>query len=311
MSTIKNVWRNIKDLLSFNINQLAVFHERQLLATGKLLSQNVRAMTNPTLKQVEFSIFSQWGDDGIIQYLINNVPISNTIFIEFGVENYAEANTRFLLLNDNWKGLIIDGSKANMEYVRKSNLYWKYELTAVDCFITRDNINTIFKENGYQGPIGLLSIDVDGNDYWIWETISVVDADIVVVEYNSVFGEKHAVTVPYDDKFIRSNSHYSNLYWGASLKAFLLLAKRKGYSFVGCNSNGNNAYFVKSEKAASLKEVSLKNGFVQSRFRESLNERGELDFYEGIERVKKIANKEVFDVEQNRMIKLSEILINY
>ena len=226
-----------------------------MLALGTLLSRQIRTLTNPSLQDVEFSIFSQWGDDGIIQFLISQVQISSPAFIEFGVENYSEANTRFLLMNNNWRGLIIDGSKPNMDHVRTSNLYWKYELTAVDQFITRENINSLFTDNGFNGPIGLLSIDVDGNDYWIWEAINAVDADIVITEYNSIFGKSQAVTVPYDPEFYRTKAHHSNLYWGASLKAFVMLANKKGYVFVGCNHNGNNAYFVKKEKAAKLKEV--------------------------------------------------------
>jgi len=95
-----------------------------------------------------------------------------------------------------------------------------------------------------------MNADIDGNDYWIWQSLDVVKPVITIVEYNSVFGDKHAITIPYDRAFNRTKAHYSNLYWGASLRALCILAEQKGYVFVGSNSSGNNAYFVKQTKLA-------------------------------------------------------------
>ena len=112
------------------------------------------------------------------------------------MEDYSEANTRFLLVNNFWRGLIIDGEKTNMNKVRNSDLYWKSNLTAIDAWVDKESINQLIGDSGFSGKIGILSIDIDGNDYWVWESISVVDPVIVVVEWNSVFGPKHAVTTP-------------------------------------------------------------------------------------------------------------------
>ena len=266
------------------------------LLMGKLLSEQFRARKIKNLSEAEFKVFSQWGDDGIIQHLIQNVAISNTIFVEFGVENYTESNTRFLLMNDNWKGLIIDGSDKHMKRVRSENLYWRHDLTAVTAFVTRDNINSLLSSNGISGPIGILSIDIDGNDYWVWEKIEVVDPDIVIVEYNSVFGPDHAVTIPYSSDFYRSNAHFSNLYWGASLKALVFLGEKKGFHFIGCNQNGNNAYFVKKEKRGDLPIKTVEDGYVESRFRESRDAAGNLTFVSGKDRLTVIRDQEVVDV---------------
>ena len=122
-------------------------------------------------------------------------------FIEFGVETYRESNTRFLLVKDNWRGLVIDGSETNVASIRALSEYWRHDLTAVASFITRDNINDLFADAGFTGEVGLLSIDIDGNDYWVWEAIDVVSPVIVVVEYNSVFGPEAQVTVPYAADF--------------------------------------------------------------------------------------------------------------
>lgn len=191
-------------------------------------------------------MFSQFGDDGIIQYLEHVLGIgpAHKVFIEFGVQDYTESNTRFLLLSDNWRGLVLDGSRAHVDCVRCDPISWRHDLTAAHAWIDRDNINDLIAIHGCAGEIGLLSIDLDGNDYWVWEAIRVVDPIIVVAEYNAVFGSRHAVTVAYDPQFDRTKAHDSNLYWGALLPALHFLAAKKGYAFVGTNSAGNNAYFA-------------------------------------------------------------------
>ena len=106
--------------------------EAELLATGRLLSNQQYNLEFKNIKDYEFKIFSQFGDDGIIQYLIKNLDIKNKTFIEFGVEDYMESNTRFLMMNDNWSGFIIDGSKDSINSIKNTNWYWKYDLCCLD-----------------------------------------------------------------------------------------------------------------------------------------------------------------------------------
>lgn len=260
------------------------------------------------LCEAEFKIYSQFGDDGIIQYLIHNIKIKKDEenFIEIGVENYREANTRFLLVNNNWRGLIIDARKEYIDSVRKDDIYWKHDLTAVNAFVTRKNINKIIKENSFEKNVGLISIDIDGNDYWTWKAMRVKPV-IVIIEYNSVFGKRLAVTVPYKEKFNRTKEHYSNLFFGASLKALVNLSKEKGYVFVGTNSAGNNAYFVKKSRMEKVKRIAINDGFVKSRFRESRNKEGNLTYISGDDRLSMIKYKKVYDVEKNRLVKIAEL----
>ena len=190
-------------------------------ALGRIESRQVRGLDSAALADREFRVFSQWGEDGIIQHLIRAVPVAQRVFVEFGVENYTEANTRFLLTNDNWSGLVIDGSEDHIRSVKKDAIYWRHNLKAVSAFVTRENINALLRENGLTGEIGLLSIDVDGNDYWVWEAIDAVQPAIVVIEYNARFGPERAVTVPYDAAFVRQKAHHSMIYYGASLAALV------------------------------------------------------------------------------------------
>lgn len=233
-----------------------------------------RPIDDGLLSRYEFSVFSQWGEDGIIQWLTRNVAFGPKVFVEFGVADYSEANTRFLCEHDNWTGLVLDGSRENIERVRRSDVCWRHNLRAVDAFITRDNINALISEQGITGDIGLLSIDIDGNDYWVWEAIDVVRPAIVIVEYNYRFGKEHAVTIPYTADFRRGKS-YPIYYFGASLQALCVLAQRKGYSFVGCNSNGVNAFFVLKEKLPpNIRELTAGEGYVAGTFTETSDDRG-------------------------------------
>jgi hypothetical protein len=281
--------------------------ELKVLA-AKRLSQDFHSReTLSNLHEAEFKVFSQFGDDGIIQYLIHRLRPLPDSFVEFGVENYRESNTRFLLLNNNWRGLVLDDNEKSINYIRKDEIYWRHTLTARHAFVTRDNINDLLKEAGFVGEVGLLSIDIDGNDYWVWEQIKVIDPVIVIVEYNSIFGPDLAVTIPYDPKFARHRAHYSGQFWGASLQALTLLAERKGYSLVGCNSAGNNAYVVRNNKINNLSVFSAQEAFVDARFRDSRDERGNLTHLTGAERFRAIADLKVHDLRQNKIVPLNSL----
>lgn len=272
---------------------------------GQLLASQLKLRGKlSNLQEAEFKVFSQWGDDGIIQYLIHYLDFPNTSFVEFGVEDYKESNTRFLLMNNNWSGLVMDGSESHIAAIKKSEFYWKYDLTAINAFITVENINTLISDAGFSGEIGLLHIDIDGNDYWIWKALEIVQPILMIVEYNSVFGSERSITVPYEAQFVRSQAHYSNLYAGASLGALCDLASEKGYCFVGSNSAGNNAYFIKNGYQKELKKLSLKEGYVQSKFRESRNENGELTYLRGDDRLQEIKGLPIYNTKSNLIEKI-------
>lgn len=278
---------------------------------GQLHVERILKLPPPvdSLRQVEFRVFSQWGEDGIIQYLVNNVPIEQKTFIEFGVEQYTESNTRFLLMNNDWKGLVIDGNEDYIRYVRHDEMVSRrHDLTAVHRLLTKENINETFEKARFVGEIGLLSIDVDGNDYWLWDAVNVVNPRIVVCEYNSIFGSDAAVTVPYSPSFRRTQAHYSDLYFGASLSALCSLAERKGYNFVGSSSQGINAFFVRKDLNHRLRKYTAKEGYVQSSQRESRDAQGNLTYIGGPERLGIMKDLEVIDVSTNRRIALKELI---
>jgi hypothetical protein len=278
-------------------------HEKLLLQNGKMLSNAIQNWNVEKISDAEFQVFSQWGDDGIIQYLIQKIK-PTPVFIEFGVEDYKESNTRFLLHNNNWKGLIIDGSEKHIKRIKNSDEYWKFDLTAVCSFITAENINQIFTEYQFNTSIGLLSVDIDGNDYWVWKAIDVVQPEIIIVEYNSVFGSERTITIPYQPDFVRANAHHSHLYAGTSLAAIVKLSEEKGYAFVGSNSAGNNAYFVRKDRLSGLRELSTQEGYVASKFRESRDANGNLTYLSGQDRLRLIQGMPIFNTTTQTLEKI-------
>lgn len=294
-----------ENLGSWFVNQMRIA-ERQLILNAQNLIMMNRNKLIDSLSEVEFKVFSQNGEDGIIQWLIHNVKIQNKVFVEFGVQNYTESNTRFLLMNNNWSGLIIDGNEENMMYVKNCEYYWKYDLQAVSRFITRNNINNIIESAGIKGDIGILSIDIDGNDYWILDSIRCVSPNILICEYNSIFGADEAVTVPYDEFFVRTQKHYSNLYYGVSLKALCNWAVKNGFCFVGCNTTGNNAFFVRKD-CIDEQIIPTRAEYVESKFAESRNVYGKLDFVRGRDRLKVIKDMDIYNFKTEQIEKISDV----
>lgn len=267
-----------------------------LLLLGQQMSRQVAlAPPNESFRKVGFKVFSQWDEDGIIQYLISHIPIRNKTFVEFGVEDYEESNTRFLLLNDHWQGVVLDASESDIRFIQTDKIYWEFDLQAKWAWITRENIDSLLRESGFHEDVGLLSIDIDGNEYWVWEAIQSIRPRIVIVEYNSLFGLQ-PVSVPYQEDFHKLSAHYSGLYYGCSLAALCHLARTKGYVLVGSNVWGHNAVFIRSDVGSEFKGLTAEEVYVPSKYRDSRDPAGNLTYLRGEDRMKLIAHLPVTNV---------------
>jgi hypothetical protein len=284
-SAFQNIWRITERIDELKINQ------------GLILSVLNETRNSTNLADYEFKVFSQWGEDGIIQYLSKAIEMKHKTFIEFGVESFMEANCRFLLMKDNWSGYVIDRSSSNIAILKNSYFYWKYQIDAVNAFVTKDNINDLLAKSCFDEDLGILSIDIDGNDYFILEAINTVRPRILICEYNAVLGARK-ISIPYDQDFFRTRKHYSNLYWGASLSAITFLANRKGYSLVGTNSSGCNAFFVRDDLLnEKVKVLTADQAFLPSTIRQSRDKQGNLSYLAGDDRLKVIKGLRVVNVE--------------
>jgi hypothetical protein len=300
-SCIKRIYRKIYAKLNFDVQK------NLILNAAILANENNKKEIIDNFDEVEFQVFSQRGEDGILQFIINRISIPNKIFIEFGVEDYTESNTRYLLVAKNWSGLVIDGSKSNINYIKEDFIYWKYDIRAVASFITTENINDLIENYTTEKDIGLLSIDIDGNDYWVWDAINTINPRIVVCEYNSAFGNSKKLTIPYAHDFDRTAAHYSNLYFGASLPALCDLAKQKGYDFVGAGSAGVNAFFVRKDLSTPFRICCAKDDYKQSANRDSIRKDGSLAFLEHSQRLNEIKELSLFDTETGRVETIKNI----
>ncbi len=277
--------------------------------TGSQIAREVTATAKQLRpREAEFKVFSQFNEDGIIQWLIARLGLSDGRFIEFGVENFAEANTRFLLEHNNWKGLILDSSDEHLEFIRGADLLWRHDIAAVSAFVGRDNINELFTEHGFTGEIELLSIDIDSTDYWVWEALEVTNPKIVIMEYNSIFGPDLAVTVPYRPDFDYGAAHYSKLYFGASLAATNEVANRKGYRLVAVESHGTNAFFVRDDCMGNFDELAPRDAWVESRFSSARARDGSLTFLKGhTAQLQLIRDMPLIEVPSGRQATIAEL----
>jgi hypothetical protein len=241
---------------------------------GALAMPKIRMAS--TITAAEFRVFSQFGEDGIIQWLLARVPIASTAFVEIGTGDYSESNTRFLLQYSNWEGVLIDSGRDHIDFVRDRGLAWRHTVQPVSAFVTADNVEALLAD--VPRDLGLLSLDIDGVDFWVLNAIRSVTPRIVVAEYNSIWGPNSKVSVPYDPSFRRSRAHWSWLYFGASLGAFHHLLASRDYRLVGCGSAGVNAFFVRNDVAGDLPSLEPAAAYVRSRFREARDPRGRLSY---------------------------------
>ncbi|MEO8769672.1 MAG: hypothetical protein ABI402_06300 [Ferruginibacter sp.] len=306
---IKKLKHALKETL-VSYKKIDLLHQRELndYKHSKVNLGQIQATLNnqkPKIKElseVEFQVFSQFGDDGIIQYLVNKLPLKNKTFIEFGVENYREANTRFLLISNYWSGVVIDGSEENVQAIKNESMYGYFDLRAKQSFITKENIDNILKDSGFNKELAILSIDIDGNDYWVWKAITSFEPDIIICEYNCLFGFEDAITIEYDPAFVRGKKTPFNFY-GISLKAAQQIASERGYFFIGCNSAGNNAYFIhnKFRSVSPIEERSAEAGYNFSVFSES-RKNGEQQ--RGMDKIRSIDGLNVIDVNTMEVKKI-------
>lgn len=180
---------------------------------------------------IEHREYSQNGEDGIIAAIFGMIGTTNKYYVEFGVEDGVECNTRFLSKHKGWKGLLMDGSHSNPSL----NLHRE--------FITAENIEELLQKYDVPKEFDLLSIDIDGNDYWVWKAITHFSPRLVIMEYNACIPYEPAVTIPYDAAFQWDKTDY----YGASLSALVSLGKEKGYTLIGTDPNGVNAFFVRHD----------------------------------------------------------------
>jgi len=200
-----------------------------------------------TLTAHGFTAYSQADEDGIIREIFSRIGATDRRFVEFGSGDGLENNSTYLLMTG-WTGLWMDGSEENIKVIRDSfaDYIADRRLTVTKTFITRENIDGLISAAGISGEIDFLSIDIDGNDYWMWEALTAIRPRVVAIEYNATFRPPHKIVQEYNPAWVW---HSDNAY-GASLSAVEALGSRLGYVLVGCSYAGTNAFFVRQDLEA-------------------------------------------------------------
>jgi hypothetical protein len=231
---------------------------RELARTKQLL---------PKIEEAEFRVFSQNGEDGIIALIMAVIGNDSRKFLEIGVETGLECNSANLAKNCSWDGWMFEGdarmAKLAHEHYESHPCTWTRDIRVIQAFVTRENINLLIKAHQIPENIDLLSIDIDGNDLWVWKEMNTIKPRLVIIEYNASFGPDLSVTIPYQSEFVIEGAYH-----GASLRALVKVGRQKGYRFVGCNSTGVNAFFIRNDLAPeSLPELSIDAGYRQHTWR--------------------------------------------
>lgn len=252
---LKPVTRQQSALIQMQQLQLRLHYE-QLHATGAQL---------PSYRDVGFQVFSDCDEDGILLFLLALIGSGDKRLVDIGAAGISASNTANLIIHQGWTGLLIEGDGESMAATET-----EYEAlgvmppTMLGTWVTAENVNELITEHGPKGPVDLLSIDIDGNDYWVWKAVEVITPRIVVIEYQDILGPDRSLTVPYDPHFSVSNfpeNATNNNYVGASLRAMVKLGDSKGYRLVATNSYGFNAFFLRRDIAPdAVPEIAVEAG---------------------------------------------------
>lgn len=257
------------------------------------------------LHEASFSVFSQFGEDGILDFICSKISLSRPKVLELGCGDFGECNSRFLAEYRSASAVLVDARNDLIEKVKQLEVYWKNHILPIQTWITPDSLAGIqtFAQK-FMGGIDIVSLDVDSNDYWIAQSLDFSNVKIVVVEYNPFFGSKRAVSILRDDNHDRRKAHFTWDYYGASLMAFKTMFEKRGLSFIGSNLQGTNAFFVRDSAVPSLglDDTQPLDFYVNCPTRDSRLKQGGLSYRTFSERINDLHGLQVVDVISGEII---------
>jgi hypothetical protein len=231
------------------------FEYRRALLAGEAL---------PSVWETGFRVFSEFDEDGVVLFLLAVGGSPHRRFVDIGAgDGVFASNTANLALNLGFDGLFVDASQPLVERGRR--FYSRHPDTTVRppafvrAFVTRENVNDVLAEAGFTGDIDLLSIDIDGNDYWIWQALECVNPRFVIAEAHPELGREEWV-MPYEPDF-DARTAAPGSWMGASAAAMTRLAESLGYRTVGANLYGFNILFGRNDVAEVLPTIELEELF--------------------------------------------------
>ena len=238
----RNLLREMRDTLVATLASRLDLLDRRMRDLA--LQARAGALDPRSLLPHGFRCYSQNAEDGMLDETFRRVGTGSRFFVEFGVGNGLENNTLALLLAG-WRGLWIEADPLAAQSIRDgfAGAFTAGQLTLVESFVTEENIEQLLRKAGVPEDLDLLSIDIDGNDYWVWKAIGAFRPRAVVIEYNASLGRTARVVRRYEP----TSRWDGSAAFGASLAALEALGQEKGFSLVGCDAAGVNAFFVRQD----------------------------------------------------------------
>ena len=266
---IKKLKSKVKKLKDFVLKGERVFDNFNNASMQVVLKNQYKMMKTmnpsclPQLSEVGFSAYSQFEEDGILLYIFSIIGEGRKRVVEICAGSGMECMATNLIINHGWEGLLFDGSEDNVrigqEFFVKNKATFLHPTRFCQNWITSENVNELIRSNGFSGEVDLLSLDIDGNDYWILKAIEVISPRVIICETNNVIPSELALTIPYDAEFNYLNSSKEKQdFVGVSLLAMEKLCKSKGYRLIGAHKYGFNVIFMKNDKGEEyFPEVSI------------------------------------------------------
>lgn len=219
----------------------------------------------PRLEETGFKVYSQFEEDGLLLYIFTMVGVTNKKVIEICAADGKECMASNLIINHGWNGLLFDGDEQNIQtgkdFFKANPSTFLIPPKFVQAWITKENINELIFKNQFNGEIDLLSLDIDGNDYWILKAIIVCSPRVIICETHDIIPSELSLTMPYNPKF-----QYHDLpedvkdYRSVSLLAMTKLCKEKGYRLIGSHKYGFNVIFMRNDVGVDFfPEVSIES----------------------------------------------------
>lgn len=247
----------LKQWLKRNFGNL-VFRKQKAAGSRTALEhwlQQVKQKPPAKLSDASFDVFTYHGEDGILLYLLDQLGDVPTTFVDIGAGDCIKSNCANLAVHFNWNGTFIDMNGFQLAVGKKfykDKIAKGADIEFIEAEITQENVNQLLEK--YEGKaVGLVSIDIDGNDFWIWKAMEVIQPAIVVIEAKVEFGFR-SIAVPYG---ILNHASRDKLYNGASVEAFKKLGLSKGYKLVGANKQGYNLFFVKQDSSLEAEKTEI------------------------------------------------------
>lgn len=269
--------RGCDSLIIINENMIHIKELLSYITNNTAISSNEKYRDQRCLAFYLSQVYSQNNEDGIIAEIFRRIGNKTFRFVEIGVENGLQNNTRFLLQN-NWKGVWIEANESNVEEIK--NYFYREikesSLEVIKNHVTRENINSLFKKINIPNEFDFLSIDIDMNTHHIWDELNGYKPMVACIEYNASIPPSIDFSIPYDSDAKWDHTNF----FGAGLKTLEFIGRKKGYTLVGCDCNGVNAFFVRDDLVADkfLSPFTAEFHYQQPRYASMLHHFGHLPF---------------------------------